>query len=291
MKIKEMVDETVKSGITPIRLDFDCIDFFSDTDELPTEGELVIDSRHTGIVRSFIVIESLDLGTLGYKQYRFVARRTKQGNHLVRRHIEKIFRAYPELALNYPSAVCYTVPVYARLLKGGELAAMLFDAMTLFPDVPREKICIELSADILYEDIEEAKAKIAELRELGFKIAICEVGDEFCPVFRLSEIKFDYVFADKFAVNTLAAESADRVAGSLVKFLHFLDVKVIAPELRSWEQVADAKRVGFDGFGIEEYRDYTELVFPEESDDDGGEGSPSDSDRDDGQSGGEEVAE
>lgn len=230
------VKETVESKITPITLDF---------------SEVVFFESQAKIVRSFITVNSLDLGVLGYGQYRFVARRTKVGDRLVKRHLEKLFRRIPELLRENPEILCFTVPVYARLLAGSELAAMLVDMISLYPEVNIGKICIELSADILYEDIKVASEKIDELRELGVKVAICEVGDEFCPVFRLSEIKFDYAFMDSYSVASLDTDSAERIAGSLVNYLHHLDAKVIAPGLDSEEKVAGAKFVGADGYTTE----------------------------------------
>ena len=233
MKIADQVKETVASGIKPIVFDYEEVKLF---------GE------ESSVVRSFMVINSLDLGTLTYKQYRFVARRTKQGNHMVERHIAKLVRAIPGLLKRNPKIKCFTIPVYARLLKDGALAAMLFNAFALYPEVPPEMICIELSADILYENIDEAKTGIEELRALGVKIAISEVGDEFCPVFRLSEIAFDYAFLDDYAVETLDREDRDRVARSLVRFLHYLEVKIIAPGLDSEAKIEGARLVGCDGY-------------------------------------------
>ncbi len=229
-----MVDETIKQGITPVRLSYDDISFFED---------------RSRVIRSFLVIESLDLGVLTYKQYRFVARRTKIGNHMVHRHIEKVFREYPTLEERAGNFDSVSIPVYARLLKDGELAKMLYEMFARFPDVPPSRICIELSADILYEDVKEARERLLEVKALGCKIAICEVGDEFCPVFRLSELEFDYAFVDEFTSESLLSEDAERIAGSLVKFLHFIDVKVIAPDLTSPMQVDMARSFGFDGFG------------------------------------------
>lgn len=227
------VKETVESGITPIVLDFSDVTLFESSEKL---------------MRSFITVNSLDLGVLGYSQYRFVARRTKVGNQLVRRHLEKLFRLIPEMTENDPKISCVTVPVYARLLGDSELANMLIDISSLYPEVPLGKICIELSADILYENLDEAREKIDELRRLGVRVAICEVGDQFCPVFRLSEFKFDYAFMDSYSTDTLATDNADRIAGSLVKYLHYLDVKVICPGLDSEAKIADAKRLGADGY-------------------------------------------
>ena len=238
------VKETVESGITPIVLDFALVEFFEKKEK---------------ILRSFLTVNSLDLGVLTYRQYRFVARRTRQGNHLVRRHLQKLFRIIPALQEQRPEISAFTVPVYARLLKDGELAGMLVDFISLYPEVPASKICIELSADILYEDVAAARERIEELREMGVKIAICEVGDEFCPVFRLAEIPFDYAFIDEFATASLDREDSDRVAGSLVKYLHYLRVPVIAPGLDTEEKIACAKRVGCDGYTLFE----GEAVFAE----------------------------
>jgi len=235
MKTSDMVKATVESGITPIVLDFDKVVFFEE--ERP-------------VCRTLLRINSLELGTLTYSQYRFVARRTKQGNHLVRRHLEKLFRIIPQL-MEKGVANVFTVPVYARLLAGGELAAMLIDAFSLFPEVTPSSICIELSADVLYEDLAAAREGMEQLRGLGVKIAICEVGDEFCPVFRLAELPFDYAFIDSFATASLSREDSERVAGSLVQYLHYLKAKVIAPSLKKQAEIDEAARVGLDGYTVE----------------------------------------
>jgi predicted signal transduction protein with EAL and GGDEF domain len=104
--------------------------------------------------------------------------------------------------------------------------------------------------DILYEDMEEAVQRINELRAIGVKVAIAEVGDEFCPVFRLTTTAFDYAFLDRYAANSLLGDGAERIAGSLVNFLHYLKVKVVAPQLDGEEQIAAAEAVGCDGYTI-----------------------------------------
>ena len=147
-----------------------------------------------------------------------------------------------------PDVSLVTVPVYARLLADSELANMLVDLSALYPEIPLSKICIELSADILYEELSAASEKIKELRALGVKVAICEVGDQFCPVFRLSEIKFDYAFMDSYSTASLDGDSADRIAGSLVKYLHYLDARVIAPGLDTEAKIKGARAVGADGY-------------------------------------------
>ena len=234
------VNETIESGIKPITIGFSEVKFF-ETDKK--------------IFRSFLTVNSLDLGVLGYEQYRFVARRTRTGNQLVNRHLLKLFRMMPELVEKNPDVECFTLPVYARLLVDSELAAMLVDMLSLYPEVAPSKVCVELSADILYEDLETLSAKIEELRALGVRVAICEVGDRFCPVFRLAEIKFDFAFMDAYSTASLDADSCERIAGSLVRYLHYLDVPVIAPGVDTEAKLAGAKSVGVDAYTEETLAD------------------------------------
>jgi EAL domain-containing protein (putative c-di-GMP-specific phosphodiesterase class I) len=236
MTINEKVQQVLDAGIEPIVFRFEPVKFF--------EG-------NSRVLRSFMVINSLDVGVLTYKQYRFVARRTKQGDHMIERHIVKLLRAFPQLNEEWGGIDVVTIPVYARLLKDGVLAKMLMESLALFPRIKPEHLCVELSADILYEDLEEARRRIDELRGIGVKVAICEVGDEFCPVFRLSKILFDYAFMDSYTTASLDREDAEQIAGSMVNYLHYLGVRTIAPLLDSKEKIEGAKAMSCDGYTLD----------------------------------------
>lgn len=235
MKLGDKVKELIDSGVPPLVIQYEPVRFFSSAET---------------ILRTSLVVNSLELGTLTMREYRFVARRTKQGDRLVERHLIKLCRAIPEILAKTPGISCFTVPAYARLLREGVLAKAVLETLALFPKVTPSLLCIELSADILYEDMEEAAARIAELRAIGVRVAISEVGDEFCPVFRLTNTPFDYAFLDRYATDSLLGDGAERIAGSLVGFLHYLKVKVIAPMLEVEEQIMAAESVGCDGFTV-----------------------------------------
>lgn len=227
------VQETIDSGITPIVIEIDEAHHFESREKL---------------ARTFLTINSLDLGVLTYRQYRFVARRTKQSAQLTDRHVQKLFRRLPELLEDRADISCYIIPVYARLVKDGELVDILLRAMSIYPDAYPGRVCIEISADILYEDIDGVKERIQQLREMGFRIAISEVGDRFCPIFSLAEIPFDYAFLDEAVMAKLVLPDGDRVVGSIVNYLKSLDVKVFAPDVSDPELLFDLKRVGCDGY-------------------------------------------
>ena len=227
------VQETIDSGITPIVIEIDEAHHFESREKL---------------ARTFLTINSLDLGVLTYRQYRFVARRTKQSAQLTDRHVQKLFRRLPELLEDRADISCYIIPVYARLVKDGELVDILLRAMSIYPDAYPGRVCIEISADILYEDIDGVKERIQQLRNMGFRIAISEVGDRFCPIFSLAEIPFDYAFLNEAVMAKLVLPDGDRVVGSIVNYLKSLDVKVFAPDVSDPELLFDLKRVGCDGY-------------------------------------------
>ena len=234
MKLQEKVEQTVASGVMPITLLHDTVCFFDEAPEMK---------------RSFLQINSLELGTLTYRQYRFVARRTKLGEALARRHLHGVLRAIPQMLQERRlSMVC--VPVYARTLQSGKLAELLFEAFTLFPQVDPNMVCVEISADILFEDVALAHERIAELHSLGVKVAIGELGDEFCPIFRLSSFQFEYAFLDSYAIEHLLDDHAEQGVGALIAYLHALQVRVIAPELTDAAQVDRARELGCDGYTL-----------------------------------------
>lgn len=227
------VQQTVESGIIPIVIELNDVVFFESSERLS---------------RTFLTINSLDLGVLGYPQYRFVAHRTKQAYHLTERHLTKLMRIIPTLVVERPEISCYIVPVYARLLKSGELVDILLKALALYPEAYAGRVCIELSCDVLFEDLDEVRAAMEQIRSMGFKTAISEVGDTFCPVFRVAELPLDYVFLDPAVITRLTADDAgERVVGSFISYLKDLGTLVFAPDAYDEATTAALRRVGCDG--------------------------------------------
>ena len=231
MKLNDKVTQAVESGVEPIALRYETVRFFD---------------AETRMYRSKLLLNSLDLGVLSFDQYRFVAARSKQGDALVRCHVIKLLRDITRRAAQQDSSL-YTMPAYARCLRNGSLCAMLIEGFSLFPKVSPSQICIELSADVLYEDIEMIKTQVAALRDLGVRVAVSEVGDEFCPVFRLTSFPIDDAILDPYATDRLLSDDADRTVGGMIQYLHTLQLRVIAPLLHS-SKLDAARTLGCDAY-------------------------------------------
>lgn len=232
MTIKKAVEQTLDSGIKPIILDVQRVKNYADE----IEG-----------VRTSLIVKSLALGTLTANEYRYVARRTPQANGLVERNIEKLFYFFDTIKSEHDGAKFFSVSVYARTLLGGELARMLADEMRKHPNVDVTKICLEMSADILFENLDEFKKELAKLKETGFKIALCEVGSEFCPLLRLNEIPYDIVFLDGYVPKSIEEDGREQEMVALMNIIATHPVKVYGSCVTN-EQIPILEKIGADGY-------------------------------------------
>ncbi len=239
-----MIQKMLDSGASPLELSFERVSFYG--------------SKKT-ILRSILEINSLELGRLTPKQYKVVAGRGKQGGELLARQISKVFESYQMLSDSFGNIECVTVPILSRTLMEGMAASIIFEEFEKNASLSPQKICFELSADLLFEDIGSVKARLSELRDLNVKLAINELGDEFCPIFRLREYApFDYAIADKYAL--MGGEDDETLRG-LPEIVHMLGAKAIAPEIVE-EDKQKIKNAGYDAYSIED--DLIDLTPDEE---------------------------
>ena len=214
-------------------------------------------------MRTSMNINSLELGILTPQQYRYVAQRTSQADHLFERHLHKLLEKIPEFMANPNPIQFFTVPAYGRMLKNGTLSTILFDRLTAHPQVSSSMLCIELSADLLFEELEPLQAELQKLRELGVRIALTEVGDEFCPLLRLSQLPYDLAFLDTYPVS-LVNTPGDSAFEGLAGFLHSCGKKMIAVDVKDRDLLFQLEQLGCDGYSLMD----SASLFPDYSQED-----------------------
>ena len=207
------------------------------------------------LLRSTMTISSKEFGTLQQEQYRYVARRTVQSEQVFRRQLHKVLEAMPEMLAAKPNIQAISIPVYNRMLKKGNLASTIFEELTTHPNASAANLCVEVSADVLFEDLEPMAAELQRVKKMGVTLAIWELGDPFCPLLRLGEIPCDYLFLDRFPVGLLADDSEvsqNRFKG-LMQLLHTDEnTSVIAVQLPDNRLCEKAERLGCDGYSLAE---------------------------------------
>ena len=234
MVIKKAVEQIKDSGVIPMVLDAQRVLDFSGS----VEG-----------IRTSLTIKSLDLGVLTANEYRYIARRTDQGARLVERNLEKLFYFYHDYKTEFPKAKFFTLSVYAKALLNGELFKILDGYFKTHPLVAPEDICLEMSADILFEDINAYKKEIQNLKQLGVKIALCEVASEFCPLLRLNEIEYDIVFLDKYFIDSLTEENGESKASAVMNIIDSRPSKIYGSCIEK-VSIPLLEKVGADGYSL-----------------------------------------
>ena len=140
---------------------------------------------------------------------------------------------------------------------GGELKRALLAQLAKYPNVDATKIALEMSADILFENMEEFGKELAEIKDLGFKIALCEVGSEFCPLLRLNEIPYDIVFLDGYVPNSIEQDGREQEMQALMNIITTRPVKIYGSCV-SQEQIPLLEKLGADGYTIAQDEDLEE---------------------------------
>jgi EAL domain-containing protein (putative c-di-GMP-specific phosphodiesterase class I) len=134
------------------------------------------------------------------------------------------------------------------MLNDGELSGILTELGASYPDISPSLLCAEVSADMLFENLDKIEKELETVRSMGYRIAISEIGSEFSPSFRLAKFNFDYAVLDKSLVKELKTEMSERAVGGIVSYLHHLGARVVAPLLENEDAVATVKKLQCDGF-------------------------------------------
>lgn len=113
--------------------------------------------------------------------------------------------------------------------------------------VSYRQVTIELTERDPHEDLDRAAALVDELHELGFRIAIDDVGTGHSGLSSLQQLHADVLKIDKFFVDSLVRDvSAAPIIDSLVTLADQLDMTLIAEGIETREQLEALHRAGVD---------------------------------------------
>jgi sensor c-di-GMP phosphodiesterase-like protein len=87
------------------------------------------------------------------------------------------------------------------------------------------------------QDLGKAAEIVRELRELGFKVAIDDVGVGHSGLSHLKALGANTMKIDKFFVDTIKDESTSRIVETLVRLAKDLQMTVVAEGIETEQQV------------------------------------------------------
>jgi len=141
------------------------------------------------------------------------------------------------LFLNVAPA-CLTVPGF----RSGATLEILREA-----GLSPSRVVIELTEIHPADSLEQLQQALRHYREMGFRIALDDLGEGFSGLRLWSELQPDYVKIDKYFIQDIAADAQKR---QFVRSMHHIALitgaKVIAEGVETREEFDTVRRIGID---------------------------------------------
>jgi len=130
------------------------------------------------------------------------------------------------------AAIVPTVPAESRLFINLHPCDLLDDQL-FSPSEPLSKVArhvvLEVTERSSLEQIPDARGRVAALKELGYRIALDDMGAGYAGLTSFAMLKPDFVKIDLSLVRDVEADSIKQtLIRTIVGLAHELDVKVIA---------------------------------------------------------------
>ena len=109
-----------------------------------------------------------------------------------------------------------------------------------------KNIFIEIIEEVCLYDINIAKSKINNLRNLGFQVAIDDFGTGYSSLSYLSDLEVDFIKIDRKFVLDLNKEKGKKVLRDIINISHSIGCKVIIEGVENESQLQLVKIFGAD---------------------------------------------
>lgn len=149
---------------------------------------------------------------------------------------------------------CFTVNLSSHSLNDETMMEFILDEL-LTSEIPRDKICFEITETTAATNLTDAMEIITELKELGFKFALSDFGTGLSSYTYLKKMPVDYLKIDGAFIKGIAASSNDlAMVQSINEMAHLLGKQTIAEYVENADTQKKLVSIGVDylqGFHIE----------------------------------------
>ncbi|MDD7515783.1 EAL domain-containing protein [Ruminococcus flavefaciens] len=187
-----------------------------------------ISNGNTAFYQSQTRLNSPKLGVLSPDKYRDVCEMTSQADKLFQLEMLQTIeacRTFTERELNFGWISVY-MPV--RFLKN-EQSAKAVAEICRKQEISTNKICFELSENLLAETDGKAAESILNMRNFGFHFMLTDFGGSYCPMMRLSNFSVDYVMLSPEVSNYIGRdERSDNAVKSIISFVNEIGSEPVA---------------------------------------------------------------
>ena len=100
----------------------------------------------------------------------------------------------------------------------------------------RSKLIMEITEDSIEKNLDVARDNIIKAKELGFRIALDDIGSGYTSLISLGEYPIDIVKIDREVLLLSEKESGKKLFWGIISLMHNLNLKVVCEGVETEEQ-------------------------------------------------------
>ena len=100
----------------------------------------------------------------------------------------------------------------------------------------RSKLIMEITEDAIEKNLDVARDNIIKAKELGFRIALDDIGSGYTSLISLGEYPIDIVKIDREVLLLSEKESGKKLFFGIISLIHNLNLKVVCEGVETEEQ-------------------------------------------------------
>lgn len=198
--------------------------------------------------RSYTYVNSVIEGVIPPEKYSFASDGTDRGIRLAKWNISQAIRAIRSFEAQGRRVDFVTARCPASLCLEDDLYEWLRAFLEEKDFHQPEKLCLEFSQSLLYEDEEKVRASILGLKLLKVRSLMTGCGEKDCPLSSLIRIPVDTVLLAPWLTALTDSRSKGTSIAALIAFLRSLGIEVIGDGVQNDAQISALGRAEAYGY-------------------------------------------
>lgn len=151
---------------------------------------------------------------------------------------EQVVRKVCAECMRWPGEVSAAVNISPTQFRRGNLIAMIKRALAE-SGLPAERLEIEITESVLFQDVHETRTKLNELRELGVRISLDDFGTGYSSLSYLHSFPFDKVKIDRSFLDGLGTSGRTlTLLRGVARLSNDLGLSVVVEGIETEEQLS-----------------------------------------------------
>ncbi|HEU4476016.1 MAG TPA: EAL domain-containing protein [Methyloceanibacter sp.] len=154
--------------------------------------------------------------------------------------------SFSRLPDSRPDNIAVSLNFSGRQISDTKLAPRILEILKR-AGFPPPRLMVEVTESAVVQRLEDAKASLQALREVGVRIALDDFGTGYSGLYHLRELELDTIKIDRtFVWQMLEKPQEARIVKAIVSLGHALGLKTTAEGIQSEDTVGRLLKLGCD---------------------------------------------